>query len=146
MGKNLDEGSVTALCTLDLAKGFDTIVHEILLHELMFYGFSNTCVRWFSSYLSERSQKVKIGLNTSCELPVTIGVPQGSILGPLLFIIYVNDFPSIFTVCHCVMFADDTTLECCASTVEVQIKLQNSINLAHRWFADNRLIVNTKKI
>ena len=77
MGKNLDEGSVTALCTLDLAKGFDTIDHEILLHKLMFYGFSNTCVQWFSSYLSERSQKVKIGLNTSCEFPVTIGVPQG---------------------------------------------------------------------
>ena len=146
MGKNLDEGSVTALCALDLAKGFDTIDHKILLHKLMFYGFSNTCVQWFSSYLSERSQQVKIGLHTSCELPVTIGVPQGSILGPLLFIIYVNDFPSIFTDCHCVMYADDTTLECCASTVdEVQIKLQNSINLAHRWFVDNRLIVNTKK-
>ena len=63
-----------------------------------------------------------------------------------MLISYVNDFPSIFTDCHCVMYADDTTLECCASTVdEVQIKLQNSINLAHRWFADNRLIVNTKK-
>ena len=76
MGKNLDEDGITALCAFDLAKAFESIDHEILLHKLMFYGFSNTCVQWFSSYLSERSQQVKISVNTSCELPVTIGVPQ----------------------------------------------------------------------
>ena len=62
MGKNLDEGRIIALCAFDLAKGFDTIDHEILLHKLMFYGFSNTCVQHLSSYLSERSQQVKIAL------------------------------------------------------------------------------------
>ena len=114
----MNDGSVSAVCALDMAKGFDTITHRLLLHKLSYYGFDHSAVTWFESYLSRRTQIVK-GLNTvSSPLPISIGVPQGSILGQLLFILDINDLPSIFTDCQCQMYADDTTLYCNASTLD----------------------------
>ena len=85
--KNRDQGHINAICTLDKAKGFDTISHNILLHKLSFYGFDSNSINFFISYLNNRCQKVKCGSLISKENSVEIGIPQGSILGPILFII-----------------------------------------------------------
>ena len=89
LAANINKGYVSAVCTLDMAKGFDCINHEILLNKLAFYGLDLTSVNWFKSYLTDRVQKVKYDGVSSSELPIIIGVPQGSIMGHLLFIIYI---------------------------------------------------------
>ena len=88
-------GEVTALCTFDIAKGFDTISHSILLHKLAFYGCDPSSLNWFKSYLTGRTQTVKCNNHLSSELQISIGVPQGSVLGPFLFIIYIY-FEKVF--------------------------------------------------
>jgi hypothetical protein len=144
--ENIDKGYVNAVCALDMAKGFDTINHKILLHKLAFYGFDDLAIAFFNSYLSGRLQKVKGNKSISSELPINIGVPQGSILGPLLFLLYVNDLPSIFSSCKCHMYADDTTLYCKARTIgEAERCLQENLTLLSKWLDKNKLIVNAAK-
>ena len=93
----------------DLSKAFDVINHKILLHKLNNYGLRGKINAWFQSYLSDRTQYVEIGGTKSNSQQIRCGVPQGSILGPLLYLIYVND---IHKSCNCniLSFADDTTL------------------------------------
>ena len=81
--------------SMDLSKAFDTIDHDILLYKLLHYGFSDTELQWFRSYLHNRKQFVSLGNTSSNYMNITTGVPQGSILGPLLFLIYVNDLPRL---------------------------------------------------
>ena len=108
-----------------MAKGFDTIC---LLHKLSFYGFNQNSVIFLRSYLSNRCQKVKLDKGISSDMPIKIGVPQGSILGPLLYLIYVNDLPSVFKNCKCHMYVDETTLYCKAHTIdEATVCLQNNL-------------------
>ena len=95
---------------LDLSKAFDTIDHNILLHKLRFYGLDGSTLPLFESYLSNRLQYVELDEMQSETLPVKIGVPPGSILGPLLLTIYINDFPQVSNIFNFVMYADDTTL------------------------------------
>ena len=146
LSSNLNDGYVSLVCTLDMAKGFDTIPHDILLYKLKHYNFSPASINWFKSYLSDRSQIVKCNSEVSEEKPVNIGVPQGSILGPLLFILYTNDLPSVLKNCKCEKYADDTTLYCKAKTVaEAEQILQDNLNLLENWFHTNRLPVNASK-
>ena len=129
-----------------MAKGFDTVSHKILLHKLSFYGFSTLCCNFFKSYLTDRSQKVKGFTSFSNELPINIGVPQGSILGPILFLIYINDLPNIFINCNCHLYADDTTIYCRAKTKhEAEKCLQSNLDRVSRWFQENQLVVNVSK-
>ena len=96
----MDEKKVTTLVLLDLSKAFDSLNHSILLRKLESVGASSfSALRWFKSYLTGRTQAVRIGTSTSCSLPITHGVPQGAILSPLLFTIYLNDLhiPSSIT-------------------------------------------------
>ena len=90
LSSNINDGSVSAVCALDMAKGFETFPHRLLLHKLGCYGFDHSAVTWFKSYLSRRTQIVK-GVNTvSSPLPISIGVPQVSVLGPYLYFMSMN--------------------------------------------------------
>ena len=95
---------------IDLQKAFDTVNHSILLKKLEHYGIRRVGLDWFSSYLSNRKQYVSVNGATSDYLDRACGVPQGSVLGPLLFLIYINDLPSISKVLSFCLFADDTNI------------------------------------
>ena len=93
-----------------MSKAFDKVNHKHLLHKLRMAGFGGSLLQWFQSYLTNRHQCVTAQGSTSTTLPVTPGVHQGSIFGPVLFSLYVNDYPDAITSSHVAMFADDTKL------------------------------------
>ena len=106
----LDSGHDNLSVFLDLSKAFDTINHQLLCRKLQHYGIRGVALEWFRSYLLERKQYVSYKGINSQSYSITCGVPQGSVLGPLLFIIYTNDLPGSLRCTTCILFADDTTL------------------------------------
>ncbi len=107
---NIDSGNVTGLIYIELRKVFDTVNHRIMIQKLAAYGVAGDSWSWFCSYLDSSSQYVQWQGETSEQKSITVGVPQGSILGPLLFTLYVNDFPDY--VDNAVdIYADDSTLQ-----------------------------------
>ena len=102
----LDNGEIPIAIFLDLSKAFDTLDHRILLSKLKYYGIHGTALQWFESYLSNRSQYVVYEDTKSKQSPLLTGVPQGSVLGPLLFLIYMNDIYKASEKFNSVLFAD----------------------------------------
>ena len=143
--KNMDEGYATGAIFLDLKKAFDTVNHEILIDKLCNYGIKGNELSWFKSYLSNRSQVVNINSNLSEPKNINIGVPQGSILGPLLFIIFVNCLPGAVN-CKTIMYADDTTLLFKARCPdELSSVMTSNLYKVANWLEANKLTLNIDK-
>ena len=124
----MDNRLVTGAVYIDLKKAFDTVDHTITLKELKTMGIFSTNLSWFHSYLSSCCQKAVISQATSTTRKVTIGVPQGSILGPLLFTIYINDLRACLQNTTVTLFADNTTLYCSSqSGHELQTMLNEDL-------------------
>ena len=142
----LENDDYTLSVFLDLSKAFDTIDHSILLKKLDFYGIRGVALNWFRSYLLNRQQLVKLNKTESNTMVVTCGVPQGSVLGPLLFIIYTNDLPINIKHAKSILFADDTTLYYSSKCIQDLYHTMNSeLDILSDWFKANKLSLNAKK-
>ena len=143
--KGMDNNLLTGAIFLDLRKAFDTVNHHILLSKFKRLNPASNTLRWLSSYVSLRSQVVGFNGVLSNLTAITTGVPQGSILGPLLFLIYINDLPSI-TNSEVVMFADDTTIISQGDSLpSVTSDMKNNLNKISSYSADNQLIPHPNK-
>ena len=137
-----ESGLHTGMILIDLQKAFDTINHEILINKMEYLGFSKSVILWFKSYLSKR--KFKVNLNQTFSEPgkLLCGVPQGSILGPLLFLIYINDMPQSVN-CELLLYADDTCLIFQHSDIrEIETQLNKNFSSICQWFVDNKLSIH----
>ena len=125
--QNLDNDLPTDVAYMDFRKAFDAVPHERLLYKLNRYGISGKLLNWIRNFLSSRSQYVKINNSKSNLLPVTSGVPQGSVLGPMLFIYFINDLPDICSV-DTKIYADDTKAYTAIKNDSDRAKLQATID------------------
>jgi hypothetical protein len=116
---------INGVLFLDLCKAFDTVDHGILLSKLFIYGIQNKALDWFKSYLHNRTQYCRVNSGTSSTRNIRCGVPQGSNLGPLLFLLYVNDLPNCLDKSCPVMYADDTNLTVCSDSIN---NLEEALN------------------
>ena len=142
----LDNNNVTLGLLIDPFKAFDTSNHEILLDKLEHYGVRVITLQWCKSYLSYRKQFVQYNGYSSSSLNITCGVPQGSILGPLLFLVYINDVSHLSKVLELILFADDTNIfyshtdaSCLMECVNLELKKITC------WFYTNKLSINVRK-
>ena len=145
---NLDQSNTVISIFMDFSKAFDCIDHTILLKKLYYYGIRGVPYQWFGSYLSDRKQYVSVNDTLSDVCQVTHGVPQGSILGPLLFLIFINDFPDVNPFFKYSLFADDSTLTCKFSTSDETIiknKIENELEIIYLWLKMNKIKINYDK-
>ena len=146
----MDVGEIPLCIFLHLSKAFDTLDHNILLHKLNFYGIKNNAFHLMQNYLTNRKQYIDFDESNSGMSNITTGVPQGSIIGPLLFIIYINEIVSAKKIFTPIIYADDTTL---FSTIN-SFNLQNRSSISHNinselskillWIQVNKLSLNVE--
>ena len=145
---NMDKDEVTGLVFIDFLKAFDTVDHKLLLRKLAIYGASDAAVSWIKSYLSNRKQFVKLGNQSSELLPIKQGVPQGSILRPVLFLLFVNDMPLNIFKSSMDIYADDTTISSSANWNEIpklQEALLEDLKKVEKWSRTNSMYLNPSK-
>ena len=137
-----ESGLHTGMILIDLQKAFDTIDHDILINKMEYLGFSKHVILWFKSYLSKRIFKVNLNKIFSEPGKLLCGVPQGSILGPLLFLLYINDMPQAVQS-ELLLYADDTCLIFQHSDInEIERQLNKNFSLVCDWFVDNKLSIH----
>ena len=142
----MNNNQITHTVFIDFKKAVDTINHKILLNKLKRLGFHQNAIKWFQNYLTNRTQRTFANKLISSELPIICGVPQGSILGPLMFLIYINDLTTCIKHSQCRLFADDTVLYVsCGSSSEAKVNLQADLDNLSQWCQKNQLTINTNK-
>jgi hypothetical protein len=141
----MDKGHFVGMVLLDLQKAFDTVNHSILLMKLKCIGLSDPSIRWFTSYLSERRQLVEVSGTMSSAASITCGVPQGSILGPLLFLIYVNDMSAVVKS-KLLLYADDSAILVSGKNKQdIEKILSDELNAVSQWLICNKLSLHLGK-
>lgn len=142
----MDKQMMTGSIFLDLKKAFDLVDHQCLLHKLEHYGIREKSLKWFENYLTSQFQWVKHNRDISSNLAIGHGVPQGSILGPILFVVYVNDLPRCVMKSSIGMYANDTVIYF-SDTSPCLIKqvLQNDLNYIEQWLQETKLVLNQSK-
>ena len=142
----VDRSKFCGVAFIDMRKAFDSVNYDVLLNKLSMIGCSENALAWFKSYFCFRDQLTEIGGKLSNTRSTISGVPQGSVLGPLLFTIYINDLVSSIKSGKVVMFADDATLYVSGSNLEsVESQLNSAMNEVYKWTSKNRLVLNDKK-
>ena len=144
--ESLSKKQISLLLLIDFSKAFDMVEHTILLRKLEHYGIRGLALKWMTSYLKNRSQFVSLsGVNSSIK-QMQYGVPQGSILGPLLFIIYINDLPNIFNRAKFTLYADDANIIINGANIaDIVQQLNELCNILPNWVISNGLALNLKK-
>ena len=142
----MDEGKATGILAIDLSKAFDAIDHTILIKKLQNIGINGHLLTFIQEYLKNRIQCVKYMDKLSVQETITHGVPQGSILGPILFMIYMNDLNEAVESCKILSYADDTTLYFSSKHASnIQVAINNDIVKLEKWFLENKMKLNENK-
>lgn len=142
---NIEQGRQIDVIYTDLQKAFDSVCHDLLLKKLLSFGVHGVYLQWISSFLRGRFQRVKLGGATSGEIAVTSGVPQGSHLGPVLFLIFINDVVSVLRYCKCLLYADDLKFFCVIKSLDDCVNMQCDLECLVSWCKSNYLSLNVKK-
>ena len=138
--QTIDKGNLACGVFIDLKKAFDTVNHTILLQKLEHYGIRVIPLQWFKSYLTDRKQYVSVCGNTSETLEIKCGVPQGSVLEPLLFLLYINDLVKVSKKLTFFLFADDTNIYYESSNIlDIQKTVNKELRKVRKWLEANRL-------
>ena len=141
---NIDRGDVNAVVFLDFKKAFDTVDHDILLSKMNLHGILGIARDWFRSYLTNRTLRCLVYGSLSRICSLKCGVPQGTILGPLLFLIDINYLPNCLTLCQPRMYADDTHITYADVDVNsIQLNLNRDLGNLNKWLISNKLTLNT---
>jgi hypothetical protein len=141
----LDSQGQVDVIYLDFEKAFDKVSHDLLLTKLRLFGFGGSLIDWFEAYLTKRKQRVVIDGKNSKWLPVLSGVPQGSILGPLLFLLFINDIPSYLKYSKIMMYADDAKIYLPVNDIQDCDKLQKDLNYIIQWSEMWKMKLNVAK-
>ena len=143
---SLDAAKYAGVIFVDLKTAFDTVDHQILIQKLAHYGIRSSELIWFKSYLSNRSQFTRVNGVDSKVQNIGIGVPQGSCLGPLLFLLYINDLPKTINNANVYMYADDTSLSYQNHSMrQLNRVLNQDLKALHKWLRGNKLSLNVAK-